>query len=381
MNGQYGGAETIDKSIGLGTHFFIYKKRPLKVTYNIEKTVYSHQEKIHINLTKFGRSHKLFDDLKDELQDLIKSENEVDKLVVYSFDKDDFRWTKENKVRKRDFNTIFIEDDIKNRLLNHLDKFYASEDWYHSRGIPYQTGICLYGPAGTGKTSIVKALASNYSKNLCILRSSEINNLPQALRSLPSDSFIVIEDIDTSSVVMERNPDESLEDTLYNIGISKKRRAQSSEEATTWRHKDATMGTDAPSPPSLTKNDSLKNNDSVIASYTKVLLSDVLNAMDGLVSIDKRVIVFTTNHIEKLDRALIRPGRIDCLEKIDFITYEQFVKFCHLFYDDTITDKEKELLSTEYYGLKHCVTVAELQKNFMQGMKLDKLAETYCNHK
>jgi ATP-dependent 26S proteasome regulatory subunit len=100
--------------------------------------------------------------------------------------------------------------------------------------------------------------------------------------------------------------------------------------------------------------------------------------MDGLVSIDKRVIIFTTNHLEKLDRALIRPGRIDCLEMIDYLSYTQFLRFCHIFYKDMVPDEKIDTLATQYDHLKPKVTVAELQKDFMQGMDIETLMKTHC---
>jgi chaperone BCS1 len=365
INGKYGIKDTIDKSIGSGTHFFFYKNIPIKVDYEIEKTLYN-EEKIHITLTKLGRSHKLFDELRTELQELIRTENESDKLVAYSYDANSAYWKTETHVRKRFFDTIFIEDDIKNRLINHLDNFYAKEEWYHNRGIPYQTGICLYGPAGTGKTSIVKGLASYYSKGLCILCSSELNHLPRALKKLPNDAFVVIEDIDTSSIVMERSPDESLEETLYKLG--RKSDGPSDGESTGTPEANAL-------PKKKEKPSSLNSS---IQNHYKVLLSDVLNAMDGLVSIDKRVIIFTTNHLEKLDRALIRPGRIDCLEMIDYLSYSQFLRFCHLFYKGIVPDEKIDIFATQYTHLKPKVTVAELQKDFMQGMDIETLMKTHC---
>jgi chaperone BCS1 len=362
VNGAYGNSNIIDKSIGPGVHYFFYKKIPIKIRYELEKTMYS-DEKIHIALTKFGRNHKLFDDLLKDLQALVKIGNDPNKISIYNFNHDGHYWNKETSVLKRDFNTIFIEDDIKDRLFNHLNKFYENEKWYHERGIPYQTGICLYGPAGTGKTSIVKGLASHFNKELCILRSSEMDRLPYALKCLPSDSFIVIEDIDTSSIVMERNPEESLEDNLYKL---------------------STKGNDGPrvveetAPPAgkpSQQKDTGQNKS--ISEYSKVLFSDVLNAIDGIISIDKRVIIFTTNHLEKLDKALIRPGRIDLIERIDYISFEQFIRFCCIFYKDTLTSDDEEAFK-RYSFLKHHVTVAELQRNFMQGMKFEEMLEIYC---
>jgi chaperone BCS1 len=376
LNGTFGSTNHIAKSIGDGNHYFVYKGVLIKVKYKIEDTMFS-SDKVHITLIKFGRSHILFDELRNELQALLNVENNTDELTVYSYNLENLRWRSETSIRKRDFTTIFIDDDIKSRLINHLDKFYANEDWYHERGIPYQTGICLYGPPGTGKTSIVKGLASYYNKSLCILRSSELDKLPHALKHLPNESFIIVEDIDTSSIIVERNPEETLEDALYNKVIkSKSNHVADGVEAHPPIQETASEYVENPvSKPNKNKD---SKNTSIMGSYTKVLLSDILNAMDGLISIEKRVIIFTTNHIEKLDKALIRPGRIDCLEEINYISYAQFVRFCTIFYKDRITEEEKENITEKYSRLKNIVTIATLQKDFLQGMSLQEMLDTYC---
>jgi hypothetical protein len=385
INGHYGCSSNIDTSIGPGTHYLIYKKKLLKVSYKFEENQYS-SDKVHIELSKLGRSHKLFNELKNELQSFIKNDDDTTTLRIYSFTKDS-NWRLETKVRKRDFSTIFIEENIKNRLLNHLDNFYSKEDWYHERGIPYQTGLCLHGPAGTGKTSIVKGLASHYNKSLCILRPNDLGHLPQALRKLPNDSFIVIEDIDTSSIVLERNQNESIEDALYRKTMSGKNSSQEGILTGPAADEDGppleNLNADEDGP--LESIDSTKNknkNDKKIDSalYTRVYLSDVLNALDGLISIEKRVIIFTTNHLDKLDKALIRPGRIDCIERIEHISFNQFKKFCTLFYKDTPGIENPDTLFSAYNHLKYYITIAELQKQFMQGMKLEVMINKYCKY-
>ncbi|CAB4413218.1 unnamed protein product [Rhizophagus irregularis] len=45
-----------------------------------------------------------------------------------------------------------------------------------------------------------------------------------------------------------------------------------------------------------------------------VTFSGLLNALDGVASSEERIIFMTTNHVELLDKALIRPGRIDVKE-------------------------------------------------------------------
>ncbi len=59
---------------------------------------------------------------------------------------------------------------------------------------------------------------------------------------------------------------------------------------------------------------------------SRVTLSGLLNFTDGLWSCcgDERIIVFTTNHVEKLDPALLRPGRMDMHIHMSYCCFETF---------------------------------------------------------
>jgi mitochondrial chaperone BCS1 len=161
--------------------------------------------------------------------------------------------------RKRGLNTVFVDQAIKDRLVQRLAWFLDAEDWHASRGIPWKLGIVLHGPPGTGKTSLIHALASEFAFDIKYIKS--LHGLGAAFKSGTKKDLFVIEDIDTITNGLNRD------------GAG----AKDGEES-------AMRG----SP-----------------------LHDVLNAMDGMQTPDGLKFIVTTNHLDRLDPAIIRPGRID----------------------------------------------------------------------
>ena len=158
--------------------------------------------------------------------------------------------------RKRILDTVFVDRAIKQRLVERLRWFTGAEAWHSSRGIPWKIGIILHGPPGTGKTSLIHALASDLGFDIKYIKS--LHGLGVAFLSGRQNDLFVIEDIDTISGPLSREND---------TGQGEARAA---------------------SP-----------------------LHEILNSMDGMQTPDGLKFIVTTNHIDRLDPAIVRPGRID----------------------------------------------------------------------
>jgi len=236
-----------------------------------------------------------------------------------------------------EFNTNKSLKNIFGRHLNivkeRIDLFVNHPEWYEEKGIPYTLGILLYGPPGTGKTSLIKAIAKDTKrhifniklqkdttqtqmKNLLFEESITINkNKKTEIFNIPLDERIyVIEDIDClSDIVYSRSENISSVDNNIDIKSSNtmnKNEIQSYMPGNTMSYIE------------YNKNSTIsdyKNNTNIVDfkqddaedSGESLNLSFLLNLLDGILETPGRILIITSNHPEKLDRALIRPGRID----------------------------------------------------------------------
>ncbi|CAL5361734.1 unnamed protein product [Camellia sinensis] len=183
-------------------------------------------------------------------------------------------WQSVNLDHPANFDTLAMDWDVKRMLMEDLKRFVKRKDFYRRVGKAWKRGYLLFGPPGTGKSSLIAAMANYlnfdvYDLELTDLRSnSELRNL---LITTANQSILVVEDIDCSIELQDR--------------------MKAAAMAAAARGRD---------PYGYNQGSS-------------VTLSGLLNFTDGLWSScgDERIIVFTTNHRDKLDPALLRPGRMD----------------------------------------------------------------------
>lgn len=192
--------------------------------------------------------------------------------------------------RKRGLDTVFVDQAIKDRLVERLIWFVGAEDWHTARGIPWKLGIVLHGPPGTGKTSLIHALASDLGFDIKYIKS--LHGLGAAFMSGTKSDLFVIEDIDTIAAGLNREGREGAD------------------------------GDPAANRAALTS-----------------ALHEILNAMDGMQTPDGLKFIVTTNHLDKLDPAIVRPGRIDHVIEIGPLSLASARQMFHAFYGrDGITD-------------------------------------------
>ena len=193
---------------------------------------------------------------------------EDDRVSMYRLHYDS--WGQFAHRQPRPLKSVVLRDGLIESLIDDVKSFASRRDWYVERGVPYRRGYMLYGPPGTGKSSTVVAIASALKMHIAVLNlmsgGLSDDQLITALANPPDNSLILIEDIDC---VFDENRDS---------------------------HEDK------------------KNS---------ITFSGLLNAIDGVSAGEGRILFATTNHIDRIDPALIRPGRIDRRELIDYPNREQ----------------------------------------------------------
>jgi hypothetical protein len=191
------------------------------------------------------------------------------------------------------FATLAMDPVEKKRIMDDLDMFKNGKDYYARIGKAWKRGYLLYGPPGTGKSAMIAAMANYLDYDIYDIELTSVHSntdLRKLFIETTSKSIIVIEDIDCS---------------LDLTGARKKKEAAEEDDK-----KDG-----GPFRPGEKKDTS-----------SKVTLSGLLNFIDGLWSAcgGERIIVFTTNHVKKLDPALIRRGRMDKHIEMSYCGFEAF---------------------------------------------------------
>lgn len=200
-------------------------------------------------------------------------------------------------------NSWFPEKD---NIMKKIDFFLNNKEWYYKKGIPYNLGILLYGEPGCGKTRFIKQLLNYTNRHAIDIKLNDdfdFNLLKRIINEesigddyiIPQDKRIIIfEDIDAMTTILK---DRELVEKEVNNEIVKKllEKTEDKEE---------------------------KNNNNNLSYF--------LNIIDGLNECSGRIIIMTTNRIDYLDKAIIRPGRIDMklhFTKLNNIDIQNMIKY------------------------------------------------------
>jgi len=217
-------------------------------------------------------------------------------------------WTKRDIETVKSWENIFIPAKQKADLIDKLDVFVSSKENYKHWGIPYKLGLVFHGVPGCGKTSTIYAIANYLQRNIYFLKLDLFKNNQQLLRAardIPKDAIVVLEDIDAHRMTHSRIiPDIRLKSECEDT-------TNDSEEKSSDSDTDGDEDEDDVEIRRISRIAAKLAPDVSPSLGSGKTIDSLLELFDGYNYLPGAIVVITTNHIEKLDSALIRPGRMD----------------------------------------------------------------------
>jgi hypothetical protein len=261
------------------------------------------EESYHLRI--FGRSQIVLRQLLDEV---------IDRAVAFQAKKISAfvgvwsNWQRLRTFTPRKIESVILPDGVVEGIIGKLKAFIAEKSWYQDMGIPYHLGMLFHGIPGSGKTSIIGALAGELKMNLYILSlaSEEMcdERFACLISNVPPNSFMVLEDVDAAFAARKRTDD--------NENTSK-----------------------------------------------GLTLTGILNALDGFMSSEGSIVLMTTNYRDRLDPALVRPGRVDFELEFSTATQSQLRRLYQRFFPNSNGDAEIWAMTMEGK------TMAEAQQDLL----------------
>jgi ATP-dependent 26S proteasome regulatory subunit len=293
----------------------------------------------------------------------------LNNVEVHNEDEDETvgGWRETPHETMKSFDNIFF--DGKQDVIQKIRFFVENKEWYRRNGVPYTLGIALYGSPGTGKTSFIKALATLLNRHIISISLSRIKTKKQLYdfyfetqynnandkNAIGFDKkIIVFEDIDcVGDIILNRS----------HKSISEENRSIDSDNFSDM---------DDMLPPPKTPEDKVKYEIAKVAKYMvknmnegkggvssilssansheNVTLDDLLNLWDGIRENTGRIMIVTTNHYDKLDPALIRPGRIDIGLHLENSSRNTIAEMYLHYYGQPIDPNDLALIPDKYYS-------------------------------
>ena len=229
------------------------------------------------------------------------------------------------------FNNLFF--DGKDVIIKRIDNYLNNQNKYINLGIPYTLGFLFYGIPGTGKTSCIKAIANYTNRSIISVNMKHVNKLEDlvhlfnnsyinAFEIKPEKRIYVFEEIDCydcfqSRDIIKKEEEEKVIEIVEVLNTINKKKKTEKE---------------------------------------KITLGQILELLDGIMESKDRICIFTTNHLEKIDKALLRPGRIDMIVEFKKLRKYDISSLFKLWFDKEIP--EKDLKNIKDY----CITQADFGK-------------------
>jgi chaperone BCS1 len=295
-----------------GNHLVLYKRRLVWLSRERKEPApgsddsFSFWKREVFTIRSFGRSQTFSRSLLEDARAIAHNRRHRKvEIFVASYE----NWQSVDERDTRPLSSVYLPDGVIEMLGEDIQKFLDSQPWYVARGIPWRRGYMFHGIPGTGKTSTITALAGHFRMNLYILNVSNArltdDGLSWLLTRVPARSMLLLEDMDSA-----------FQQRVKAVDVD-----------------------------------------------NKLSFSGLLNALDGAASKDGTLVFMTTNHLERLDDALVRPGRVDVPVEFTYATREQAIRMFGAFYFRQASLTMAEDFAHDVAGR---LTMAEIQQHLLR---------------
>jgi len=295
-----------------GWHLAWWRHRPLLISRHRKDTVATTGSNYREfwRITMIGQNRHAVQFIQDCYDNNRKQRTKNECVMLHEAGR--YSETEMTPIRKRPLSSIILPYEIKDDLIKDVQEFIQKKEWYRSMNVPWRRGYLLYGPPGNGKSSLIHAVASeiNFPIYMISMKNKEEHDLVEFFRSVPENSIILMEDIDLDGTQLD--------------------------------------------------------------GQTKLNLSTLLNILDGVSAREGRIVFMTTNHVVRLDPALIRPGRADRKFEIANPKAEQIAQMLRRFFPESKDSEGFARRAVEYtpsmaaiqgYLLKYKHSLRDARKN------------------
>jgi hypothetical protein len=318
------------------------ENRPTSKISNIMIELYSYNSNIEIIksfVDKITHTYLL------KLEKSRKTKKFIYTLTNATFDENSYeRWDETVFESTRTFSNIFFEK--KSRVLEKINFFVQNKAWYYEKGIPYSMGIGIYGPPGTGKTSFIKALSNLTGRHIITISLKMIKSKKQLDSIFFEERYNVNNEksgitFDKKIIVFEDI------DCIGDIVLAREFRKPEPQFVLPHIITEVKPICGTEKPVEVTK---MKTED-------PVTLDDLLNLWDGIRETPGRIMILSSNHYDKLDPAIKRPGRIDIALELSYASRSTLKEMHHHFFGTHIDEGTLDKINSLFYSPAEIVNI------------------------
>ncbi|NWS79614.1 BCS1 protein, partial [Toxostoma redivivum] len=307
----------------LGNHFIWYRRKWIRIERSRETQMLDLNTGTpweSVTFTALGTDREIFFNILQEARELALQQQEG-RTIMYTAVGAEWRQFGFPR-RRRPLSSVVLDKGVSERLVQDVKEFINNPKWYNERGkapvwwIPYRRGYLLYGPPGCGKSSFITALAGELEYSICLLSLSDHSlsddRLNHLLSVAPQQSIILLEDVDAAFV----------------------------------------------------SRDLAAENPAVYQGMGRLTFSGLLNALDGVASTEARIVFMTTNYVDRLDPALVRPGRVDLKQYVGHCSHWQLTCMFQRFYPEQPPAAAQQF-AEQALAVSKQISAAQVQGHFM----------------